>query len=118
MAGLGPDLVQRLPEAKRTITGGKFGVQLQAVLITQAEQKLAPALGTLAKPVFDRQQFLPAAGIGADQHQHALPLVLQPRGEVDAVSPEIDITPSREGALLPVLMLLVPSFREAAHGRR
>src|SRR5213082_2477721 len=59
---------------------------IQAVGIT-------PALGALAKAVLDGQQLLPAAGVGADQHQQALPLVLEPGREVDAVGPEIDVAP-------------------------
>ncbi len=93
VAGLGPDLVQRLPEAERTIAGGEFGIQLQAVLVTQPKQQFAPALGALTKAILDRQQLLAAASIGADQHQHALSLVLQPRGEVDAISPQVDVAP-------------------------
>jgi hypothetical protein len=34
--------VQRLPEAQAAIAGGELGVDLQAVLVAQPEQQLAP----------------------------------------------------------------------------
>jgi hypothetical protein len=42
LPGFGPDLVQRLPEAQAAIAGGELGVDLQAVLVAQPEQQLAP----------------------------------------------------------------------------
>jgi hypothetical protein len=110
--------MQRLPEAQGAVAGGEFRIQLQAVLVAQAKQQFAPALRALAKAVLDREQFLATAGVGADQHQHALPLVLQAWGEVDAIGPAIDVAPCREIALLPVLMLLLPALSQTAHGRR
>src|SRR4051812_13209200 len=118
LPGLGPDLVQRLPEAQGPIAGGELGTELQPVLVAQAEQELAPALGALAKAVLDGQQLLAAAGVGADQHQQTLPLVLEPWGEMDAVGPEVDVVLGGEIALLPALMLLLPARGQAAHGRR
>src|SRR5947209_5503367 len=118
LPGLGPDLVQRLPEAQRPVAGGELGIEHEPVLVTQAEQQLTPALGALAKAVLDGQQLLPAAGVGADQHQQALPLVLEPGREVDAVGPEIDVAPGREVAALPARVLLLPALGQPAHGRR
>src|SRR3954465_11544738 len=118
LPGLGPDLVQRLPEAQRSVAGGELGIEHEPVLVTQAEQQLTPALGALAKAVLDGQQLLPAAGVGADQHQQALPLVLEPGREVDAVGPEVDVAPGGEGAPLPARVLLLPALAQPAHGRR
>src|SRR6185503_13661297 len=105
---LGPDLVQSLPEAECPIAGGKPGVEPQAILVPQAEQQLTPALGTLAKAILDRQQLLAPAGIGADQHEQALPLMVQPGREVHTVGPEIDVASGREIALLPAFVLVLP----------
>jgi hypothetical protein len=33
LPGLGPDLVQRLPEAERAVAGGEFGVEHEPVLV-------------------------------------------------------------------------------------
>ena len=79
LLGPGPDLVQGLPKAERPVAGGKLGVEHQAILVPQAEQQLAPALGALAKTVLDCQQLLAPAGIGTDQHQQTLALVLHDR---------------------------------------
>ena len=78
--------MQSLPEAERSVAGGKLGVEHQAVLVSQAEQQLAPTLGALAKAVLDRQQLLAPAGVGADQHQQALAFVLQPGRKIHAVA--------------------------------
>jgi hypothetical protein len=77
LTGLGPDLAQCLPEAQGTITGGELGIEHEPVLVAQAEQQLTPALGALAKAVLDRQQLLPAAGVGPDQDQDALPFMVE-----------------------------------------
>src|SRR3954454_6556809 len=113
LPGLGPDLVQRLPEAQGPVAGGELGIELQPVLVAQAEQELAPALGALAEAVLDRQQLLATLGVGPDQHQQALPLVLEPWGEVDAVGPEVDVVAGWEGAALPAPLLLLPARRPA-----
>ena len=115
LLGLGPDLVQRLPEAERPVAGGELGIEREAVLVTATQQQLAPALGARAKTVLDREQLLAAAPVGADQHQQALPLVLEPWREVDPIRPEIDVASGRQVTLLPALVLLLPSFGEAPH---
>jgi hypothetical protein len=114
---LGPDLVQRLPEPQTTVAGGELGVHLQAVLVAQPEEQLAPTLGALAKAVLDRQQLLVAIGIGADDDQQALAVVVEPRREIDAVGPNVDEAPPREIATLPALVLLLPSRHQPAHRR-
>ena len=43
--------------------------------------------------------------------------MVEPWAEVDAVGPDIDIAAGGEIALLPVLMLLLPGFGQASHGR-
>jgi hypothetical protein len=71
-----PDLPRRLPEAERT-AGGELGVDDESVLVAQPDQQLVPALLALARAVLDREQLLLAIRVGADQDQHALPLVLE-----------------------------------------
>jgi len=78
----------------------------------------APALGAFPEAVFDRQQLLAPLGVGADEDQDALPLVLEPGREVNAVSPEIDVAPGQEIASLPAFVFVLPCSRQAAHGRR
>jgi hypothetical protein len=114
---LRPDLVQRLPEPQTTVAGGELGVHLQAVFVAQPEEQLTPTLGALAKAVLDRQQCLLAIGIGADDDQQALAVVVEPRREIDAVGPDVDETPPREVATLPALVLLLPSRHQPAHRR-
>jgi len=114
LSGFGPDLVQRLPEAQAAVAGGELGVDSQAVLVAQPQQEFAPTLGALAKAVLDGQQLPSAAkmgvavGIGADDDQQTLAIVVEPRREIDAVGPNVDEAPPREIAALPVLMLGLP----------
>ena len=97
---------------------GQLGIENEPVLVAQAEQQLTPALGALAKAILDRQQLLPAAGIGPDQDQQALPLMVKPRGEVDAVGPYVDVAAGCEATSLPARVLLLPSLSEAPDGGR
>jgi hypothetical protein len=90
LPGLGPDLVQRLPEAQGPIAGGELGIEHKTVLVTQPDQQLKPALGTLAVAVLKGQELLAATCVGADEDEDALPVVIEPRGEVNPVRPEID----------------------------
>ena len=41
--------------------------------------------------------------------------MLEPRREVDTVGPEVDVAPGREVALLPALVLPLPSLRQPPH---
>jgi hypothetical protein len=114
LPGRRPDLVQRLPEAERLVAGGELGRDLQAVLVAQAEQQLAPALRALAVAVLDGQQFLAPIGISADDNEDALPIVVEARREVDAVCPKVDVASGAEITPLPPLMLFLP----VGHHRR
>src|SRR3954463_8096787 len=118
LPGLWPDLVQRLPEAERAVAGRQLGIDDQPVLVAQTEQELAPALGALAEAVLDRQQLLATLGVGPDQDQQALPLVGEPRGEVDPVGPEVDVAAGRQVAPLPARVLPLPGLGQAPDRRR
>ena len=118
LPGLGPDLVQRLPEAQGTVTGGELGCKREPVLVAQPEQELAPALGALAVAVLDREQLFSAARVGTDQHQQALPVVIEPGREVDGIGPEIDKAAGGEVALPPAFVLFLPALGQPPHRRR
>ena len=75
-------------------------------------------LWALSRAVLDRQQLLAPAGVGADQHQQALSLMLQPCREVHAVSPEIDVASLVEISPLPAFLLVLPALRQPPHRRR
>jgi hypothetical protein len=115
--GAGPDLAQRLPEAERPVAGGELGRKREPVLVAQAEQQLAPALGALPPAVLDREQLLPAARVGTDEHQHALPIVFQPRREVDTIGPKVDVAAGGEIAPAPALVLGPPALAPPPNGR-
>src|SRR5450759_4497484 len=62
-------------------------------------------------------QLLLALRRRADDDKNALRLVLEPRLQVDAVGPEIDIALRREVALVPVFVLHGPRLLEAGNRR-
>jgi hypothetical protein len=61
----------------------------------EIEQNFAPGLRALPVTIGDRQQLLAAQLVGTDDHQDALPVLIQPRREVDAIGPEVDVTLGR-----------------------
>ena len=87
---LGPDLADRLPEAKRAIGDGDLGRHRQTPAL-EIEQQGAPVVSALSRAVDKAEQLLLALRRGADDDQDALRLVLQTRLKVDAVGPDIDV---------------------------
>ena len=116
MARAGPDLVERLPEAERAVANRDLGGDGQPASLNLDEQ-LAPTLGALADAHLEADEFLPTLGRGADQHQHALGMILHPGLQVDAVGPDVDVMPGREIARLPAFVLGLPLGGEAADHR-
>src|SRR6202030_1902393 len=53
----------------------------------------------------------------ADDDQDALRLLLEPRLQMDAVGPEVEVALGRQIALLPARVLLAPRLLEAGDGR-
>src|SRR6266480_2787146 len=53
----------------------------------------------------------------ADQHEDALFYVFEPRFEMDAISPDVDVTLGRQIALLPRGVLVEPAVLQPADGR-
>jgi hypothetical protein len=90
LTGLGPDLADRLPEAKRAIGDGDLGRHRQTPAL-EIEQQGAPVVSALSRAVDKAEQLLLALRRGADDDQDALRLVLQTRLKVDAVGPDIDV---------------------------
>jgi hypothetical protein len=67
----------------------------------------------------EADEFLLALGCGADQHQDAFGVLFHARLQVDAVRPHVDLTPRREVALLPGVVIRLPLRRQPCdHGRR
>ena len=81
------------------------------------DKQFSPALGALAHADLEADQFLPALRRGADQHQHALGLLLHPGLEVDAVGPDVDVAAGRQVARLPALVLGLPFARQPGDHR-
>jgi hypothetical protein len=84
----------------------------------QIEQQTAPVVRAFPRPIGEADQFLPAFRRRADQHENALLFVFEPRLEMDAVGPDVDITLRREVALLPLGVIVLPSLLQAADRRR
>ena len=53
----------------------------------EVDQDLAPGRGALAVAVGDRQDLLAAELVSADEDQDALPVVIEPAGEIDPGAP-------------------------------
>jgi len=87
-------LVDRLPEAERTVADGNFRGDLQPPLL-HFDQELTPALRTLPSTNPEADEFLLAFRRRADQHQHAFGIVFHPSLQVDPVRPDIHVSPRR-----------------------
>ncbi len=104
-----PDLAERLPEAERAVGDGELRGDRQTAPL-QIEQQLAPVLRALAGAVGEADQLLLALRRRADNHEHALLLVFEPRLQIDAVGPDVDVAPGRQVALLPARVLVDPNL--------
>jgi hypothetical protein len=115
-AGLGPHLLDGLPEAQRAVGNRELGTHGEPAPL-EVEQQFAPGLRALAHAVDEADELLLAFGRGADDDQQALRGVFEPGLHVDAVDPEVDIALGGEIALAPACVLLRPGFLEAPDGR-
>ena len=75
-----------------------------------------PALCALAIAVHHANDVLVAQGIGGDNHQQALFVMIQPGRKIDPVSPEIDIAFGRQVAPLPGFVFIPPDRLHAGDG--
>src|SRR5262252_2287387 len=99
-AGLRPHLLDRLPEAERTVGNREFRRHRKPSPF-QIQEQPPPGLGAFAHPVDEADEFLLALRRGTDDDQQALGIVLQTGLHVDAVGPEVDVVLGREIALAP-----------------
>ncbi len=104
-----PHLAKCLPEPERAIGDCDFGRDSEASIL-QVDQQFAPVLRALAGAVSEADQLLLAFRSGADQHKDALLVVLQPGLQMDAIRPDVDVSPGRQIALLPAIMFVAPGL--------
>src|SRR6202048_3246436 len=74
----GKDLVERLPEAERTVTNGDFRSDRQPPSF-HIDEKFAPALRAFPYANLEADELLLALRRGPDQHQHAFAVVFHAR---------------------------------------
>src|SRR5207344_2524787 len=72
--GAGKGLLDRIPEAERTIANREARRDPEPTLL-DVDQELTPALRALADASLKTDKFLPAFRRRADQHQHAFGIV-------------------------------------------
>ena len=113
--GLSVNLAKRLPEAHGAVADSQFGAGFQAPAL-EVEQQFLPALRALAIAVHHTNDVLVAQGIGGDDHQHALLVMVQAGREIDPVGPEIDIALGRQIALLPGFVFIPPDCLQPTNG--
>src|SRR5437868_5932832 len=76
----------------------------------------SPRRCVLAGTIGEANQFLAAFRRRGDQHEDALLFVFEPRFEMDAISPDVDVALGRQIALLPRGVLVEPTVLQAADG--
>src|SRR5271157_6390055 len=74
-------------------------------------------MGALARPVGEADQLLLPFGCRANHDKNTLLLILEPRLQVDAVRPDVNIAPGREIALLPAFVFFGPPLLQPRAGR-
>src|SRR5476649_2759430 len=107
----GKDLVERLPEAERTVTHGDFRSDLQSPSF-HIDEQFAPALRTFPNANLETDQFLLALRRSPDQHQHAFAVVFHASLQEYAVGPHIQVLAGRQIPLLPMPVLALPLRRQ------
>jgi len=116
--GAGKDLIDCLPEAERAVPHGEIRRDLEPAPL-DVDEELAPALRALPHAGLESDEFLPALWGGANQHEHAFGVVFHARLQVDPIRPHVHVSPRREVALLPGVVIGLPLCGEPRdHGRR
>ena len=118
-------LIGATPEGKKELVGFQTGVRESAQswrnlepTLLHVDEKLAQALCVLTYPGLEADEFLLALGCRADQHEHAFGIRFHPGLEVDPVRPYVHVSPRREVALLPGVVIRLPLRRQPRdHGR-
>ena len=70
----------------------------------------------LAGTIGEADQFLAAFRSRTDQHEDALLFVLEPRLQMDAIGPDVEVALRRQIALLPRGVLVEPTILQATDG--
>ena len=117
MPGAGKDLLDCFPEAERPVADREVRGDLEPALL-DVDEELTPALRALAHPRLEADEFLLSLGRRADQHEHAFGGVLHPRLQVDPVRPHINVSPRREIAPTPGVVIGLPLRRQPRDHRR
>src|SRR5947199_5664784 len=115
LARFRPDLTGRLPEPECAIGDDELRGHVEPAPL-EIEQQIAPVLRVLAGTIGESDQFLAAFRRRADQHEDALFFVFEPRFEMDAISPDVDVALGRQIALLPRGVLVEPAVLQSADG--
>jgi len=76
LASLAIYFAQRLPKSQRAVADDQLGADLQAAAL-EVEQQFAPALRAFAVAVDEPNNVLVSLGVGGDDHQHALLVVIE-----------------------------------------
>src|ERR1039457_4678382 len=103
----GKDLVERLPEAERTITNGDFRSDLQSPSF-HIDEKFAPALRAFPNANLEADEFLLALRRSPNQHQHAFVVVFQGSLQESPVGPHIRVSSRQKTPPLPMPILALP----------
>src|ERR1700693_3996172 len=112
----GKDLVERLPEAERTVANGDFRSDLQSPSF-HIDEKFAPALRAFANANLETDEFLLALRRSPDQHQHAFTVVFHASLQKYTVGPHVKVPSRRQIPLLPVRVLALPLRRQPGNHR-
>src|SRR3979411_21512 len=92
--GARKDLLDRLPEAERTITDREVRRDLEPTLL-DVDEELTPALRALAYPSLEADEFLLALWRRAGQHQDTFGVVFHSSLQEDPFSPHEHVSPPR-----------------------
>src|SRR6266487_1853321 len=109
--GAGKDLLDRLPEAERAVADGEVRRDLEPTSL-DVDEELTPTMRALAHAGLEADEFLLALRCRADQHEHAFGIRFHPGLQVDPVRPYVHVSPRREVALLPGVVIRLPLRRQ------
>src|SRR5471032_2338883 len=113
----GKHLVERLPEAERTVTNGDFRSDLQSPSF-HIDEQFAPALRAFPNANLETDQFLLTLRRSPDQHQHAFAVVFHASLQEYTVGPHIQVSARRQIPLLPMPILALPLRCQTGNHRR
>src|SRR6516165_10568487 len=105
--GARKDLLNGLPEAERAVADRQVGRDLEPTLL-DVDEEFTPALCALPHPGLEADQFLLAFGGRTDQHEHAFSGRFHPGLQVDPIRPHVYVSPGREVAFLPGIVIRLP----------